>query len=203
MRRRFLARHLAALLPFASVACARGTPLPESGQPEVVGAGTISVGNVYRGTFTPDGDTLYYFKNVTEGREDYRIFRSHRAGGSWSPPERVTLGGDFSDLYPAITPDGRRMVFSSYRPAPGDTSAHPSAYLWYVERGDSSWGTPVFMAEASAPAHYHSQLIFDAARRLVFQSERLGLRGSQRACEPVGRVAVRACRQLPCLARLA
>ena len=26
------------------------------------------------------------------------------------------------------------MVFSSYRPAPGDTSAHPSAYLWYVER---------------------------------------------------------------------
>jgi len=177
VRRRLLARHLAALLPFASAACAGGTPLPESGRPEIVGAETISVGNVYRGTFTPDGDTLYYFKNVTEGREDYRIFRSHRAGGSWSPPERVTLGGDFSDLYPAITPDGRRMVFSSYRPAPGDTSAHPSAYLWYVERGDSSWGRPVFMADASAPAHYHSQLIFDERGDLYFNRSGWDYRG--------------------------
>jgi hypothetical protein len=117
-----------------------------------VGAETISVGNVYRGTFTPDGDTLYYFKNVTEEQEDYRIFRAHRKGGSWRSAERVSLGGDHSDLYPAITPDGRRMVLSSYRPAPGDTSSHPSAYLWDVEREAGSWGNPVFMAEASAPA---------------------------------------------------
>jgi hypothetical protein len=51
------------------------------------GAQTISVGNVYRGTFTPDGDTLYYFKKVTEGEEDYRIFRAHRTGRSWSSPD--------------------------------------------------------------------------------------------------------------------
>jgi WD40-like Beta Propeller Repeat len=135
----------------------------------VIGAETVSVGNVFRGTFTPDGDTLYYFKNVTEGEEDYRIFRSHRTeGGSWSEPARVSLGGDYSDLYPAITPDGRRMVFSSYRPAPDDTSSHPSAYLWYVEREGGSWGEPVFMAEASEWGHYHSQPIFDARGDLYF-----------------------------------
>jgi hypothetical protein len=44
------------------------------------------------------------------------------------------------------------MVFSSYRPAPGDTSGHPSAYLWYVERDGATWGSPVFMAEATDPA---------------------------------------------------
>jgi hypothetical protein len=45
-------------------------------------------------------------------------------------------------------------VYRAYRPAPGDTSSHPSAYLWCVEREGASWGSPVFMAEASAWAHH-------------------------------------------------
>ena len=159
---------------------------PEPGAPppapasDVLGPGTVSAGNVFRGSFTPDGDTLYYFRNVTEGQEDYRIVRSHRVGDRWTEPERVTLGGDFSDLYPAVSPDGMRMVFSSYRPAPGDTSAHPSAYLWYVERRDSAggpWGSPVFMAEASAPAHYHAQPVFTAGGSLHFQRSGWDYRG--------------------------
>jgi WD40-like Beta Propeller Repeat len=145
--------------------------------PELIGAGTVSVGNVFRGTFTPDGDTLYFFKNVTEGEEDYRIFRAHRSGNSWSRPEPVDFGGEHSDLYPAMTPDGRRMVFSSYRPAPGDPSAHPSAYLWYVERNGGRWGSPVFMAEATAWGHYHSQPIFDARGDLYFNRSSWDYRG--------------------------
>ena len=163
---------LAALL----IACGASAPLSQVG-PEIVGAETISVGNVFRGSFTPDGDTLYYFKNVTEGHEDYRIFRSHREGGDWSTPEPVTLGGAYSDLYPAITPDGHRMVFSSYRPAPGDTSSHPSAYLWYVQRDGAAWGEPAFMAAATEWSHYHSQPIFDARGDLHFSRSGWDYRG--------------------------
>jgi hypothetical protein len=177
VRLEFGVRRLGVAFLSAAAACASGSPPAESGHPEVVGAETISVGNVYRGTFTPDGDTLYYFKSVTEGQEEYRIFRAHRTGGSWSPPERVILGGNHSDLYPAITPDGRRMVFSSYRPAPGDTSSRPSAYLWYVEREGASWGRPVFMAEASDWGHYHSQPIFDARGDLHFSRSDWDYRG--------------------------
>ena len=166
-----------ALLAAASCAPASPDPVALQDFPILLGPGTVSVGNVFRGTFTPDGDTLYYFKNVTEGEEDYRIFRSHRAGDTWSEPERVQLGGEYSDLYPAMTPDGRRMVFSSYRPAPGDTSAHPSAYLWYVEREGATWGSPVFMAEATAPANYHSQPIFDARGDLYFNRSSWDHRG--------------------------
>jgi WD40-like Beta Propeller Repeat len=172
-----LSRSAGAGLLAASLGCAAGQPADSAAAPEVVGEETISVGNVFRGTFTPDGDTLYYFKNVTQGEEDYRIFRAHRTGGAWSPPERVGLGGDHSDLYPAITPDGRRMVFSSYRPAPGDTSAHPSAYLWYVEREGGAWGAPVFMADATEWAHYHSQTIFDARGDLHFNRSGWDYRG--------------------------
>lgn len=160
----------------ASAGCATGSTPAYTG-PQVLGPESISVGNVYRGTFTPDGDTLYFFKNVTEGEEDYRIFRAHRDGSSWSKPEPISLGGDYSDLYPAISPDGRRMVFSSYRPAPGDTSTHPSAYLWYVEREGPRWGPPVFMAEASEWAHYHAQPIFNARGDLYFNRSGWDYRG--------------------------
>lgn len=165
------------ILLAASAGCATGAQPADTAAPQELGPETISVGNVFRGTFTPDGDTLYFFRNVTEGEEDYRIFRSHRDGAAWTKPEPISLGGDYSDLYPAISPDGRRMVFSSYRPAPGDTSAHPSAYLWYVERQGAGWGPPVFMAEASAWAHYHSQPIFDAQGDLYFNRSGWDYRG--------------------------
>lgn len=130
----------------------------------VLSPGVLSAGEVYRGAFTPDGGTLYFFKKTGSG-ETYRIFSSTRTATGWSPPTVVELGGTFSDLYPAISRDGRRMVFSSYRPVPGDTSAKPSAHLWSVERIGGGWSAPVFLARTSTLGHYHSwvELGFDGA----------------------------------------
>ncbi len=136
---------------------------------ELFGAGVLSVGEVYRGSFTPDGRTFYFFKKVTPGQEDYRIFVSHLREGKWSAPERVRLGGDYSDLYPAISKDGKRMVFSSYRPAPGDTSPKPNAHLWYVDRQGNGWGEPVFMTAANRLGHYHSWVEFGPDAAVYFR----------------------------------
>lgn len=138
-------------------------------EPEVFGPGVLSVGEIYRGCFTPDGRAFYFFKKVTPGQEDYRIFVSHLVNGKWAEPERVSLGGDHSDLYPAISADGKRMVFSSYRPAPGDTSAKPNAHLWYVEREENGWGMPVFMTAVNKLGHYHSWVEFGPAGALYFR----------------------------------
>ena len=45
-------------------------------EPEIFGAGVLSKGEVYRGCFTPDGRSFYFFKKVTQGQENYRIFVS-------------------------------------------------------------------------------------------------------------------------------
>ncbi|MBS1812973.1 MAG: PD40 domain-containing protein [Acidobacteria bacterium] len=136
---------------------------------ELFGVGVLSVGEVYRGSFTPDGRAFYFFKKVTPEREDYRLFVSHLRAGKWSEPERVNLGGDYSDLYPAISKDGKRMVFSSFRPAPGDTSPKPNAHLWYVDRQGNGWGEPVFMAAANKLGHYHSWVEFGPDKAIYFR----------------------------------
>ena len=165
-------------LSFALLAAAGVRPVPAQERPTpaqavVFAPGTVSVegGNVFRGAFSPDGGEFWFFRKVTEGEEDYRIFVSRRGAEGWSEPERVLLGGEFSELYPSISPDGGRMVFASYRPVPGDTSDHPNANLWYVDRKpDGSWGTPVFMAAASTLANYDNNPRFRSDGAIEFGS---------------------------------
>ena len=142
--------------------------VPGQAWPEVFAPDVVSVGNVFQGSFTPDASEFYFFKNVTPGAEDYRIFVSRRRDGRWSEPERLELGGSHSDVYPAVSPDGRRLVFSSYRPVTGDDSGRPNAHLWYAERRGGDWGEPVFMAETTRLGQYHSQLVFDRTGDLYF-----------------------------------
>ncbi|HVT38221.1 MAG TPA: hypothetical protein VHE78_04215 [Gemmatimonadaceae bacterium] len=127
-------------------------------------------GRVYGGAFTPDGATLYYFwKTSSDVRsEDYRIMRARREN-SWRSPQFVDLGGRYSDMYPVITADGRQIVFSSYRPAPGDTATKPNASLWMSRLEGDSFSSPEFLRLANLLGSYHSQTAITADGRLQFR----------------------------------
>jgi WD40-like Beta Propeller Repeat len=124
---------------------------------------------LFRGQFSPDGNELWYFKKVTPGQhEDYRIFVSRRRGNEWGPGERVLINGEFSELYPAISPDGRRLVYSSYEPVPGDTSHYKNAHIYLAERRGDRWGPGVLQRSASVIGHYNSGPRFGANGELLF-----------------------------------
>lgn len=147
------------LTAFVFIPKSEGQNILKVSKTEVFADRIISLGtegSAFRGSFSPDGRTFYFFKNITKGQEDYRIFVSKLVNKKWSEPVQLNLGGDYSDLYPSISKDGKRMVFSSYRPAPGDTSAKPNAHLWYVDKKGDGWGTPVFMTSANKLGYYHS-----------------------------------------------
>jgi hypothetical protein len=150
-----LKRHLAIVFCLVCVGAPAGLAARPP-RPQVFGPGVLSVGEVYRGSFAPDGRAFYFFKKVARDREDYRIFVARRVGGRWTAPERLALGGEYSDLYPAVSRDGKRLIFASYRPAPGDHSPKPNAHLWYVDRRGTGWGAPVFMRGVNLLGHYHS-----------------------------------------------
>lgn len=127
-------------------------------------------GKIYRGTFGPAGDEFWFFKKVSSDpdAEDYRIFVSRHGAGGWSPAARVDLGGEYSDLYPTLSRDGGRLVFTSYRRAPGDTASKPSAGLWSAERTATGWSDPVFLAAATRIGAYHSHPTLGRDGRLFF-----------------------------------
>lgn len=147
--------------------------------PEVFGADVLSGGEVFRGSFAQDGRTFYFFKKITSAEEDYRIFSSQLTNGKWSSPQQITLGGEYSDLYPSISKDGRRMVFVSYRPAPGDTSTKRNAYLWYVDKKGNEWGEPVFITSVNKFGHYHSWAEIGFDGNLYFRQTTPDWRGNQ------------------------
>lgn len=144
------------------------TPQNETPKPEIFGK-DLFTGEVFRGSFAPDGKTFYFFKKIAEGGEEYRIFTSNFADGKWSEPKQLNLGGDFSDLYPSISKDGKRLVFSSYRPAPGDKSEKPNAHIWYADRKDDGWSEPVFLGKANNLGFYHSWVEFGWDGDIYFQ----------------------------------
>lgn len=126
-------------------------------------------GLLFRGQFSPDGQELWFFKKVTPGEhEDYRIFVSRLRDGAWGKAERVLINGEFSELYPAISPDGRRLVYSSYQPVPGDSSQHPNAHLYVAERRDGGWGPGVLQRAASTLGSYNSGPRIGARGELLF-----------------------------------
>jgi hypothetical protein len=119
--------------------------------------GAADAGRIFSHTLSSDGRELYFFRKQRPDAEDYRLFVSTRSGGVWSQPQQLTLGATASDLYPALSPDGQRLVFSSYRPAPGDTSTYKNAHLWFSTRAATGWSIPQFV-EASRLGYYHSGL---------------------------------------------
>ncbi len=150
--------------PHRSLPCP-DPPLPPQPYGPVVAAGDS--GLLFSSAVTPDGSEFYYFKHVGPGEEDYRIFRATRGENSWGPAEPLDLGASFSDLYPSISPDGQRLVFASYRPAPGNTSRNRNAHLWMARRIGPRWGPPTFL-RVSRLGFYHSGLWQDSTGAVFF-----------------------------------
>ena len=130
----------------------------------------LFAGEIFRGSFAPDGKTFYFFRKIKPRTENYRIFESNLVIAKWTVPKLINLGGEFSDLYPSISKDGKRMVFASYRPAPNDKSEKPNAHLWYVDKkSDGSWGKPVFLSRVNKFGHYHSWVEFGWDNDIYFR----------------------------------
>ena len=88
----------------------------------------------------PDGKECYWTL-VFSGFET--ILTSRLENNRWTDPELVSFAGKYYDGWPAIQPDGKRMLFHSARPNPDSTNGITARYnLWYVERIPKGWSEP-------------------------------------------------------------
>ena len=106
----------------------------------------------WRITFTPDGKTAYFASSdeFFPFTRQATIYVSHLVHGTWTEPEVAPFSGQYSDIDPFLSPDGRRLYFSSIRPVDGVTLGDLD--IWMVERTASGWSDPVRLGpEVNSP----------------------------------------------------
>jgi Tol biopolymer transport system component len=128
------------------------TARSQSVHPEIFAPGIIS-GPLHEAApaFTPDGKTVYY--HCAGGALQGTILASHLQKDVWSKPEVAPWSGEWSDIEPAMSPDGSYLIFSSNRPAvpggkpldgywSGQAYPHSGGNLWRVDRKNGQFGEP-------------------------------------------------------------
>ena len=133
------------LLASAAALAACASLAVERREPVLFAPGTISDARwQWRLTFTPDGETAYYAVSdefFPATRRATIVVSRRRGDGAWTSPAPAPFSGTHSDMDPFITPDGRRLYFSSDRPIAGERK--DDFDLWYVDRTAGGWGEPV------------------------------------------------------------
>ena len=139
----------AALALLSACGAGRATLMSEVPRaPEVFAAGSISDSREqWRLTFTPDGTTAYFATSneFFPFTRKATIYFSTFANGKWSAPVVAPFSGQYSDMDPFISRDGKRLYFSSIRLVDGTTRVDLD--IWMVERKGSSWGQPVRLGD--------------------------------------------------------
>jgi proline iminopeptidase len=98
-------------------------------------------------SFAPDGRTIY-FDLASADRKVLTIVQSTHADGQWGAARPVSFSdGTYRDVDPFVSPDGKRLYFSSDRPLEG-TAAKADFGTWYVERSGDGWGAPLHAGPA-------------------------------------------------------
>lgn len=109
--------------------------------PELLGRGVISTdAPEFAFAATPDGSTIF-FNRASADRASLTIMTASRdRAGGWTSPTVAPFSGTYRDVDPFVTPDGRRLFFSSDRPR--DATGTRTFATWVVERTASGWSAP-------------------------------------------------------------
>ena len=125
--------------------------------PEVFAPGVVS-GPAHDSApaFTPDGREVYFTRSSSSLST---LLVSYRLARGWSEPVIAPFSGEWLEMEPAFSPDGRFLVYASNRPdneggAPIDGFfngvARPGkgARLWRVDRTPTGWSPPRLLPSA-------------------------------------------------------
>ncbi len=119
--------------------------LPATAQePERVAPGVISLEGRHETFPAIDPvDGSLWFSVYDQSFDKQTVMRAGRSGASWSAAEKAGFSGEFGDRAPRFSPDGKRLYFTSNRPAPG---AKPGDLnIWVVDRQGSGWSAPALV----------------------------------------------------------
>ncbi|HVP57427.1 MAG TPA: hypothetical protein VMU02_04975 [bacterium] len=112
---------------------------PPGNTPEVFAPGIVSTAaHEFSCSFTPDGRE-FYFARRDSGLNQIVVMVTRLRDSVWTKPEVAPFVENQFSFEPTVTPDNKRLYFSSGRSMPGQTG--PAMNILSVERVGDVWGT--------------------------------------------------------------
>ena len=154
-------------------------PLPPDLSTAVLfGEGVISTkDDEFGGSFTPDGKTCYFSKSILRFYLDIICYSEYK-DGKWQTPRVAPFSGTYRDFDPVLSPDGKKMIFTSNRPVDGKLKTDYD--IWMVEKEtDGGWSEPIHLdttINSSYDEHFAS---IASSGTIYFSSNRPGALGGE------------------------
>lgn len=142
--------------------------------PEVFAPGIISKAGFHLHSslaFAPDGKEIYFTKIVFEPETQGTIYCVKLEGNRWTEPRIASFSGVYNDDSPVFSPDGKRLYFSSTRPA-GEQDDSDDFDFWFVDRIGAGWSAPVNAGIILNSDHSDFRLSISAKKTMYLSSDR-------------------------------
>lgn len=124
--------------------------VPPDSIPKKFAPGIVSTDDhEYACCFSLDGKEFYFSRM---GESQQAIFVCKENKGQLSKAEVVSISGQDQIGYfeSHITPDGKKLIFQSWRPLPEGVAGSPPDY-WYCEKSDHGWSEPKYFGTPFKP----------------------------------------------------
>jgi len=124
---------------------------------------------------SPDGSELYWGGGIqlrgapgNFGGYRYGIRVTKLQNGRWTAPQFASFSGvaEYNDDNPFLTPDNKRLFFTSRRPVEGTGARKEN--IWFVDRTADGWSTPKPVGAAVNAMLLHWQVSVTASGTLYF-----------------------------------
>jgi len=123
---------------------------------------------------------------ANEGNEIYwavarprTIYWTHIVNGVWTKPEPAPFAQGLEAFNPAISPDGKRLFFTTQEILNRDDPKKMQfmIWLWYVDREKNGWSKPIAVDKIINAGDINYQVSVAANGTLYFAAERVGGKG--------------------------
>ncbi len=148
----------------------------EYGRPRLFSRDLRSLLNEGPLCFSADGNTVYFTRNIEEGRRIRRgsnrnrvgIFIADRVGDSWTNIRPFEHNNPSYNVgHPSLSSDGSRLYFASDMPG-----GHGGSDIYYSEWKGDRWGEPVNAGREVNTAYSELYPLYHETGRLYFSSDR-------------------------------
>ncbi|WP_143017683.1 hypothetical protein [Kriegella aquimaris] len=129
-------------------------------------------GNTFKGSFSDDYNTFYFFRKVAPEIEEYIPYKSNFINGKWEAPKIMGFYDKKNSYsYQLNIPNNNKLIFISNKRTKKDTTQNPNYNFWEIELTDNKNTNPKELGYENLIYSYNSQPCITNNGTIFFTSD--------------------------------